>query len=91
MQMTVTNGNARNKIPGQRVTFRARHGLTVCTIVPSVRAAKHRPALINLARATAWAEGVDRHKPASEDAEQLLRLFTDTKAALVVSHRRVFP
>lgn len=46
MRMTVTNGNARNKIP-----FRARHGLTVCTIVPSVRAAKHRPALINLARA----------------------------------------
>lgn len=80
MQMTVTNGNARNGIKGQRVTFRTDSGLTVCTILPRARAAKHRPALLNLARCVAWAEGVARHAPRGEAAEQMLRLFTDHTA-----------
>lgn len=91
MRMTITNGNRRNQIPGQRVTFRARHGLTVATIVPRASALKHRPALLGLARAVAWAEGVERHAPATDAAEQMLRLFTDGRARLAVVHRRALP
>lgn len=67
----------------QRVTFYARHGLTVTTLVPSM-SAKWRPALLNLARAVAWAEGFNRHAPATPEAEQMLRLFTDQTARRVL-------
>lgn len=89
MRMTITNGNARNGIRGQRVTFRTAT-LTACTIVPRANARKHQPALLGLARAVAWADGVERHKPEDDGAEMLLRLFTDARASLVVKHRRAF-
>lgn len=68
----------------QLVTFYARHGLPVSTRVPSM-SAKWRPALLNLARAVAWAEGVARHNPSTPEAEQMLRLFTDRTAGRVLS------
>lgn len=80
MQMTITNGNARNHIRGQRVTFRADSGLTASLVLPRARARKHRDTLLDLAKRVAWAEGIHRHAPRGPAAEQMLRLFTDATA-----------
>lgn len=88
MRMTVTNGNARNGIRGQRVTLYPRTGPATATILPRADALKHRPALLAMARCVAWAEGVARHTPTNPDAEQMLALFAESKARLVVIHRR---
>lgn len=74
MRMTITNGNARNQIRGQRVT------LSVSLVLPCARARKHRDTLLDLAKQIAWAEGVAVHAPRSPEAMQMLRMFTEGKA-----------
>lgn len=84
MRMTITNGNARNQIRGQRVTFRADTGHSASVVLPCARARKYRPALLDLAKQIAWAEGVATHSPRTAAAEQMLRMFTEGKARRIV-------
>lgn len=78
MRMTITNGNARNQIRGQRVT------LSVSLVLPSARARKYRGTLLDMAKQIAWAEGVATHSPRTAAAEQMLRMFTEGKAQRIV-------
>ena len=78
MRMTITNGNARNQIRGQRVT------LSVSVVLPCARARKYRRTLLDLAKQIAWAEGVAIHSPRTAAAEQMLRMFTEGKARRIV-------
>lgn len=74
----------------QVVTFYARDGRAFRTRLPSL-AAKWQPTLHEIARGAAVIEASARICPASAEALQMVRLFADCKARMMVSHRRSFP
>src|SRR5215217_1303105 len=99
MKVTSSNGNKRNGLRGQRVTFTARDGVVRRLMLP-VGSALHRGSyaylVFEIARAELRQEARRLHEPRvprlSTDAREMLTLFTDCKARLIAYHgRRAFP
>lgn len=92
MQLTATNGNSRNRIRGQRVTLTTRCGFQFITTYPAggaVRRPAYQARLLRMVRDAIWFEGCNRHgTPRTAQAAQMLQLFTEHKARLLVQHGR---
>lgn len=92
MKLTATNGNARNKIEGQRVTLTTDRGVKFHKCLPAgnaLRRVKYQSELIDFVHTVGVLEGWQRiPRRASVKALAMLDLFARAKARLVVVHGR---
>lgn len=89
MQITATNGNARNSIKGQRVTITARSGQAYSKYLAAgnaFRRARYRNELLDFAKTVAAVESFQRHGVVNPMCE----LFATCKARLIIVHGRRF-
>lgn len=92
VKLSATNGNSRNRIRGQRVTLTTRCGFQFITTYPAggaLRRPAYQARLLQMAQGAAWFEGCNRHgEPQTDRAAQMLQLFTQCKARMLVQHGR---
>lgn len=86
MKLTITNGNRRNGIAGQRLRFTHRHGQVTDLVLPgsSFQRATARAALFSVALAELRIESQQRHGVTNPMTE----LFARSKARLMIWHGR---
>lgn len=92
MKITATNGNSRNGIKGQRVTFTARGGQAAHSVTLStgnaLQRGKSRAVLLPVAQVLLFQEAKQRFEPKTPEAVRLLALFAECKARLMIDHGR---
>lgn len=90
MKLTITNGNARNGVYGQRLRLQHRDGVTYERQMPgrAVTSRRWRPVLTRWAASHFRAEAHDRNPPRSAEAYAMLEMFIAGKARLMIDHNR---
>lgn len=90
MKLTITNGNARNGVYGQRLRLTYRNGMEIDWQLPGRAATskKWRPMIRQAVYECLFAEGELRNFPRSLAASSMLAMFAEGKARLMIDHNR---
>jgi len=97
MRITATNGNARNGIKGQRVTFTARSGASVSVNLSAGNGLRRRSNWPVLERWARWgylcdiSDRLPRAYGPFHPVRAMADLFAASKARLSIRHNRRFP
>lgn len=94
MKLTITNGNARNGVYGQRLRLEHRSGATHDILLPgrAITSKKWRPMirfeLLSHLRVEALRRHAGHYQKAGARAADMINLFAEGKARLMIDHNR---